>query len=103
MYTSSGASSGVATSSTWSDLRGSLSHGVDAIEHRGFVALHESGPIALGDHKIGELVAAGACLDGFENLLHIATLPSGNRVIQGDHAPKMLPAGKARLRWNHGY
>ena len=70
MYTSSGASSGVATSSTWSDLRGSLSHESTPSNIAVFVALDERRPVALGDREVGDVVAAGTGLDGFEDLLH---------------------------------
>ena len=65
----------------------------DAFEHRGLVAFDERGPIALGNREIGELVAAGTCLDGFENLLHAQTLPIGNRTYQGDETPRNVTGG----------
>ena len=44
---SPGPSSGVATSSTCSDLRGSLSLVAQAFEHLGLVGVHRHAPVAL--------------------------------------------------------
>ena len=70
MYASSGASSGVATSPTWSDLRGSLSSDVDALEHGLLVPLDEGGPVGVGKGDGGDLLAGCAGEDGGEEFLH---------------------------------
>ena len=107
-YTSSGASSGVATSSTWIDLRGSLSARVDALEHPDVVAADERRPVRLGDREVGDVVAARSGLDGVEDLLHDARLPTGNLAAQSaatvapvptfDHFARSAP----RVRCAHG-
>ena len=60
---SSGASSGSGNSSTWIDLRGSLSSDAHAREHLLLVGLHDGAPDGLGQRQRGELVAGRAVED----------------------------------------
>ena len=69
-YTSSGASSGVGTSPTCSDLRGSLSSDSTPSHIVCSVAQHVGGAVALGDGEGADVLAGRAPLDGVEDLLH---------------------------------
>jgi hypothetical protein len=56
-YTSSGASSGVATSSTWRLLARVLVRRLHPLEHVDLVASDERGAVALGDLERSDVVA----------------------------------------------
>ena len=51
-------------------LAGVLVRGGDAAEHLGVFPADEGGAVGLGNREIGELVPAGAGLDGLEDLTH---------------------------------
>ncbi len=70
MYTSSGANSGVAMSSTWIDFRGSFVRRVETLEHVGLVAADEGRAERLGNRDRRQLVAGCVGLDRCKDLLH---------------------------------
>ena len=74
---SPGPSSGSATSSTWRDLRGSLSFDGDALEHLDLVLVDGRGAVGVGElegaKSSGRRSRVSAAMDRVEDVLHVGS------------------------------